>query len=904
MAGPWEKYQSSTPDASSDGPWSNYQSQQSAPQQSPPSSGGDFVSAAEAKYGLPAGLLQALVSKESSGNPDVISPKGAIGLGQVMPATAQGMGYDPEELKRNPEMQVDASARYLKQMIDQQGNIPDALAAYNWGPGNVQRLKRGENVTVPEETRNYVTDPRFAQWTQPAQPGSESELDQLAAQAQSGWAQPAPEQSFGESVEQAGKGLAQAAVNVANIPGTIVNAGLDAAGVPKEAQVMQLQLPQSMRPTDPYAQMGAEIGPYLIPGIGQARTAEALASVSNASRVERAATQIANMLAENVVGATAQSAGRGNMDEFGSDMALGLAGSAIGRGLVAGGGRVINAAREGINNVRGIAPAEAPVAAQAVDVATQAAPESQMAADYARAATTGNEGRIAQVVNDIQPDQNVIDAMRRLDINPDEMLEAYTSGSDAFKAVQIGLASQDESALAAVRRDSLSRISQRASQIIDDAGAMTDRLAMDDAFKSRFTATRNALKAQEEQLYKPVQEAIPPRMEVDPVKTRNYLDSLADDLGGYQNLSPVEKRIYESVSPTTDKAGAMTYARLNQARSIVGAELRKQGTPFGSAEERNLAQLYSQLSNDRDAVAKVAGFGEQIKLANAVTAQRKMMEENVYKLLGKDLSGNVTVKAKTALDGLQSGNTQAFTQLMRTVPDKDTRSQLIATGLRDMFRKGTRTEAENNINGFVKFYADLKRNGTDKLLKSELPAQTVREMEDFYTLARNVTSANRYYLATGKLKAFLDKFEKPGGFLDKLATHGKMATIATVLGHVPVVGPVLNTALAAQIGARAATQKSGAAAVQEMMSSKVFKDLAAAARSKPSEKAQEKIVAEAERKIEKSKAWKEFYRTLPKEEKEKIARVGIIGWLSGMTDYRQYRTNSSQASQSQPQSAL
>ena len=88
------------------------------------------------------------------------------------------------------------------------------------------------------------------------------------------------------------------------------------------------------------------------------------------------------------------------------------------------------------------------------------------------------------------------------------------------------------------------------------------------------------------------------------------------------------------------------------------------------------------------------------------------------------------------------------------------------------------------------------------------------------------------------------------------------------------------------------------------MSSKVFKDLAAAARSKPSEKAQEKIVAEAERKIEKSKAWKEFYRTLPKEEKEKIARVGIIGWLSGMTDDRQYRANTSQASQPQQQPAL
>ena len=59
-----------------------------------------------------------------------MSGKGAIGLTQVMPNTARGMGYDPEELKHNPAMRVEAGARYLKQMIDaHDGNVSAALAA-------------------------------------------------------------------------------------------------------------------------------------------------------------------------------------------------------------------------------------------------------------------------------------------------------------------------------------------------------------------------------------------------------------------------------------------------------------------------------------------------------------------------------------------------------------------------------------------------------------------------------------------------------------------------------------------------------------------------------------------------------------------------------------------------------
>ncbi|HCJ9394966.1 TPA: lytic transglycosylase domain-containing protein [Escherichia coli] len=747
-----------------------------------------------------------------------------------------------------------------------------------------QALSPDQQAAAQTQYFNEVVAPQAGEQAETARQQFFSAYPPSTAQPQ----QPQP----GNALEEAGKGLLQAGVNVANIPAEVLDAVKSAGswaagklglGDGTYQPTQRIELPQNLQPQDEYAKIGAEIGPYLVPGVGAERTAAALGSVAGAGRAERLATQASNILAENAPGVLAQNSNKDDAGSLAGDLALGAAGSVAGRALVAGGSAAIRGAR----NLMGREVTEAaPAATEAVSRAslTPETQSAQMAPEYARAAQSGKEGRIAQVVNDIQPDQKVVEAMQRLDLNPDDMLEAYTSGNDAFKAVQIGLASQDESALAAVRRDSLSRISQRAAKIIDDAGAMPDRLAMDDAFKTRFNTAREALKSQEEQLYKPVQDAIPARQTVDAANTRGYLDGLADDLGGYQNLSPVEKRIYESVSPTSDKTGGMTYARLNQARSIVGAELRKSGTPFGSAEERNLAQLYSQLSNDRDAVAKAAGFGEQIKLANAITAQRKMMEGNVYSLLGKDLSGNVTVKAQSALNGLQSGDTKGFTQLMRTVPDKETCAQLVATGLRDMFRKGSRNEVDNNINGFVNFYADLKRKGTDRILHSELPPQTVRELEDYYTLARNVTSANRYYLATGKLNSFLEKFDKPGGFLDKLATHGKMATIATVLGHVPVAGPVLNTAIAAQMGARAATRKSGSAAVQEMMGSSAFKNLAAAARSKPGTAAQERIVADAETKIAKSSAWKEFYRTLPKAEKQKIARVGIIGWLSGDGD--------------------
>ena len=110
------------------------------------------VYAAEAKYSLPTGLLDALVWTESRYNPLAVSPAGAAGLGQLMPATAKELGVSN---RFDPMANVFGAARYLRQMIDRFGVVHLAVAAYNAGPGAVERAG---GIPRNGETPGYVRD--------------------------------------------------------------------------------------------------------------------------------------------------------------------------------------------------------------------------------------------------------------------------------------------------------------------------------------------------------------------------------------------------------------------------------------------------------------------------------------------------------------------------------------------------------------------------------------------------------------------------------------------------------------------------------------------------------------------------------------------------------------------------
>lgn len=118
----------------------------------------DLANRYAAQYGVDPNLFQRLISQESAWNPNAVSPVGAEGLAQIMPATARdpGFGVAPVSDRRNPDESLRFGAEYLSKMLDRYGgDTARALVAYNWGAGNADRWD-GDLASLPSETRNYV----------------------------------------------------------------------------------------------------------------------------------------------------------------------------------------------------------------------------------------------------------------------------------------------------------------------------------------------------------------------------------------------------------------------------------------------------------------------------------------------------------------------------------------------------------------------------------------------------------------------------------------------------------------------------------------------------------------------------------------------------------------------------
>lgn len=119
-----------------------------------------IFSSSAAQYGLPVGLLEAVAYRESRFRQDIIdgrtrSSAGAVGIMQIIPRWHPEVG---EAGALDPQRAIPYAAKYLQQLQRQFGSWELALAAYNWGPGNLAKWQAGTIKNWPAETRAYVAE--------------------------------------------------------------------------------------------------------------------------------------------------------------------------------------------------------------------------------------------------------------------------------------------------------------------------------------------------------------------------------------------------------------------------------------------------------------------------------------------------------------------------------------------------------------------------------------------------------------------------------------------------------------------------------------------------------------------------------------------------------------------------
>ena len=609
----------------------------------------------------------------------------------------------------------------------------------------------------------------------------------------------------------AGAGLGALAVPVAQLVGDpivdMVNSSLGTSfSTPTEAVqnlLSALGVPQAQTPTERVIQSaaGAVGGAGGMIAGGRALAAGAapvLAGIGEALAAQPAAQLVGSATGGAAAQGTAE-AGGGPLAQLGAGLLGGVGGSAAVMRPTAAVPRPVPAAA--VDNapqpvqtpVAG--PAAAPRVAPPVAGPAAVAPMSgEQLAATTRSATGAMFGKTAAqriLAEQAAPDARTVAAAERLGIQ-DYLQPDHVTTNQAFRELSQAVKSVPGSVLRAKEMDGLNEVGQRADNLIRELGGTTDLSRVQSRVKDGLGKTIDDLETQAGRLYDKITSALPATATVEADNVLAFLNRQITDLGGKENLSPMEKTLLAKLSPKAD--GTLpTYALVDQQRKAIG-RAAKQAGPFADEDTALAGKYYGLLTDDQAMVAETFGQAATWKAAKDLVSVRKGLEDDMIALFGKQLDQSLVGKLSDATVSLTKGDAEKLSKLMQAIPQQQ-RQMVAASALNTAFGKATQNGALN-FNTFANWYEGLLANKQAyAALVTNLPMGARKQLSDLYRVSRGVRNATRERITTGRINAVTEELKGADTAMAQIYDKAKRAAIglpieavATMVGLPPGSG--------------------------------------------------------------------------------------------------------------------
>lgn len=477
------------------------------------------------------------------------------------------------------------------------------------------------------------------------------------------------------------------------------------------------------------------------------------------------------------------------------------------------------------------------------------------------------KGKTTEIAAEVIPDERIQQAAQELGV---DLIPSNVSQNLVFRELEQGLKSVPGSQLKAKEAEAVTALAQKADDLITEFGGTLDKTELGLRFEQEAGKTIFDMGKQANTLYNKVRESIPAKTPAEPEGLLNFIRDRADDFGGEQELTQLEQLLLKRLSADTNP----TYARLDELRKRVGAAKRGQGDQiFQSADRGLLTKLESLMLDAQQDIAQQRGAGDLFKSARTSVAQRKTLEENLKFIFGRNLQKDFQPQVGRALQQLSKGQIKNFENLMERIP-KELRQETLLTSLNDVFTLGSRKEKQLSLPGFVDWYEGLKRNKQAfNLVQRNLPAGAAKRLDLIATVAGGIRRAQESEIKTGRIVAVPELFntlESKMGKIFGIASKAAAAEVPGSLVGLPGVGSatVITAALT-----KSKTPRSESA--DKLLASPLFKGALEAITTQGKQAAQDQAV-----KLERSKVFKDWLKTLPATEARAINTAGFADWIT------------------------